>query len=59
MSRWFTKAVRAGVPLEVQRCEPLANQSHVVSVFGYTPGQDDHHGVETDDHQDASAVLPT
>lgn len=54
---WVTKTLRPGVPLEVQRTRPLAGQSHLEAAFGYVLRQDDHHGVETDPHQDASAVL--
>jgi hypothetical protein len=54
---WVTRALRIGVPLEVQRNKPLADQSHAQSAFSYVLRQDDKHGVETDVHQDASAVL--
>ncbi len=54
---WVSAALRPGVPLEVQRTKPLAGQSHLESAFFYVLRQDDHHGVETDLHQDSSAVL--
>jgi hypothetical protein len=54
---WVTRALRPGVPLEVQRRKPLAGQSHLASAFAYVLRQDDHHGVEVDTYQDASAVL--
>jgi hypothetical protein len=54
---WVATSLRLSVALEVQRRKPLADQSHLESVFGYILRQDDHHGVEVDVFQDASAVV--
>ena len=54
---WVSTALQPGVPLELQRRKPLAGQSHIEAAFHYVLRQDDHHGVETDTHQDCSAVL--
>jgi hypothetical protein len=54
---WVATALRPGVPVEVQRTKPLAGQSHLEAAFAYVLKQDDHHGVETDVYQDASAIL--
>jgi hypothetical protein len=53
---WVTRVLRPGVPLELQRCKPLADQSHLVAAFAYVLRQDEHHGVTTDPQQDGSAL---